>query len=307
MFSVMSHPAKSVVARIGTLAALALALPLPAAAPAARPAAGLCLSARCRRRASRRTCAMRAPTISPAGRCPATTPPNACCGARWRRRSPACRPISPRRSLGLKVYDCYRPTRAVARLRALGARAPTTTRPSASTPRSTRAGCSPLGYIAAHSAHSTGIAVDLTLVARDAPPAPPFDRARALTAPAPAPAAQRAPDNSLDMGTGFDCFDDSEPHGERRDHARAEALARRAASPPCAGAAFTIISANGGTSRFGARPAQAYDFPIEPRVRGDATGLAPPLASAAAPLATSPASSRYTPPASRPARPSRSP
>ena len=56
---------------------------------------------------------MRAPTISPAIRCPAMTPPNACCGATWRRRLPKVQADLAKQSLGLKVYDCYRPTRAV--------------------------------------------------------------------------------------------------------------------------------------------------------------------------------------------------
>ena len=46
-------------------------------------------------------------------------------------------------NLGLKVYDCYRPTRAVAAFARWAQAAPTTARPSASTPSSTSAGCSP--------------------------------------------------------------------------------------------------------------------------------------------------------------------
>ena len=46
---------------------------------------------------------------------------NACCGARPPKRSSACRPISRRENLGLKVYDCYRPTRAVRAMAGLGA------------------------------------------------------------------------------------------------------------------------------------------------------------------------------------------
>ena len=62
------------------------------------------------------------------------------------------------------------------------------------------------GYIASHSRHSAGTAVDLTLVALPPRQVAPFDRAPPF-APCTAPAAQRAPDNSLDMGTGFDCLD----------------------------------------------------------------------------------------------------
>src|SRR5262249_46635403 len=63
-----------------------------------------------------------------------------------------------------------------------------------------------LGYIATRSAHSTGTAVDLTLVARPTAPAAAFDPA-ANYGSCTGPAAERAPDDSLDMGTGYDCFD----------------------------------------------------------------------------------------------------
>ncbi len=107
-------------------------------------------------------------------------------------------------NLGLKVYDCYRPARAV-RAFARWARQSddgTTKRFYPKLEKRTLFN----GYIAAHSAHSTGNAVDLTLVPRPTPPAPPYDPA-ARYGPCTAPADQRAPDNSLDMGTGFDCLD----------------------------------------------------------------------------------------------------
>ena len=75
------------------------------------------------------------------------------------------------------------------------------------------------GYIAARSGHSTGAAVDLTLVALApsvaAPVAPAVADAPAASAAASgsrsractAPASQREADDSLDMGTGYDCFD----------------------------------------------------------------------------------------------------
>jgi D-alanyl-D-alanine dipeptidase len=112
-----------------------------------------------------------------------------------------------RENLSLKVYDCYRPTRAVRafmRWANDGARAAPTKRFFPALEKRTLFAS---GYIAAHSAHSTGSAVDLTLIARPAAPAPPFDRSAAY-GPCTGPAAQRAPDNSLDMGTGYDCFDE---------------------------------------------------------------------------------------------------
>ncbi len=56
------------------------------------------------------------------------------------------------------------------------------------------------------SKHSTGTTVDLTLTRRPATPAPAYDPA-ARYGPCTGPAAKRAPDNSIDMGTASDCFD----------------------------------------------------------------------------------------------------
>jgi len=112
-----------------------------------------------------------------------------------------------KQSLGLKVYDCYRPARAV---RAF-ARWSQTPDPAPSTkrffPALEKRTLFAQGYIAARSAHSTGTAVDLTLIALPPARAPHYDRAAAY-GPCTGSADKRAPDASLDMGTGFDCFDD---------------------------------------------------------------------------------------------------
>jgi D-alanyl-D-alanine dipeptidase len=117
-----------------------------------------------------------------------------------------------REQLGLKVYDCYRPARAVSTFARWAQDGKDDGKDAGAGkrffPRLEKRALFNGGYIAAHSAHSAGNAVDLTLIARGAPPAPAFDR-NAAYGPCTAPAAQRAPDNALDMGTGFDCFDDS--------------------------------------------------------------------------------------------------
>ena len=108
--------------------------------------------------------------------------------------------------LGLKVYDCYRPARAVRAMAQWahdGASGRATKR---FFPKLEKRNLFALGYIATRSAHSTGTAVDLTLVARPPPSAAPFDPAAAYGSCIGA-AAERAPDDSLDMGTGYDCFD----------------------------------------------------------------------------------------------------
>ena len=108
--------------------------------------------------------------------------------------------------LSLKVYDCYRPLRAVQAMAAWandGRPETTTKRFFPKLHKSTLFG---MGYISSQSKHSSGNTVDLTLIARMGAPAAAFDP-RAAYGPCTAPAEARSPDNSVDMGTGFDCFD----------------------------------------------------------------------------------------------------
>jgi zinc D-Ala-D-Ala dipeptidase len=108
------------------------------------------------------------------------------------------------RGLSLKVYDCYRPQKAVdafvawAKSSALGVQR--------FFPRVPKAELLKKGYIEPVSNHSRGIAVDVTLIVAGAAAAKAFDPL-ATYGGCISPAAMRAPDNSLDMGTGFDCFD----------------------------------------------------------------------------------------------------
>jgi D-alanyl-D-alanine dipeptidase len=105
--------------------------------------------------------------------------------------------------LSLKVYDCYRPQRAVnAMARWAGSREDNTT--TRFYPGLEKRTLFAQGWIALRSRHSAGTAVDLTLVSAGSA-APAFDP-RAHYGDCSGPAARRSPDNSLDMGTSFDCF-----------------------------------------------------------------------------------------------------
>ena len=172
-----------------------------------------------------------------------------------------------RENLSLKVYDCYRPTRAVRAFMRwaqepdkVGAREAPTKRFFPTLEKRTLFAS---GYIAAHSAHSTGSAVDLTLIQRPAAQAPPFDRSAAYGS-CTGPAAQRAPDASLDMGTGFDCFD-------ARSHTASRAIAAEAQR--WRALLVAAMRARGLHNyfrewwhfSFGPRAGQAYDFAIEAR------------------------------------------
>jgi D-alanyl-D-alanine dipeptidase len=109
------------------------------------------------------------------------------------------------KGMGLKVYDCYRPARAVA---AFVDWAKEPDDPNAKTvyyPAIEKRALFP-GYIATRSSHSRGATVDLTLVKLDAA-APSEAPTQPTTAPCTAPSELRSADKSLDMGTSFDCFD----------------------------------------------------------------------------------------------------
>lgn len=109
-------------------------------------------------------------------------------------------------NLTLKVYDCYRPQRAVLSFVAWAKqkdRAPPTRR---FFPNLRKEQLVPLGYIAEQSSHPRGVAVDLTLVQLPVATVP-LPNPKVTYAPCTAKAAQRVPDNAVDMGTGYDCFD----------------------------------------------------------------------------------------------------
>jgi D-alanyl-D-alanine dipeptidase len=110
------------------------------------------------------------------------------------------------RDLSLKVYDCYRPMRAVRSFVEWGKRPDPHPPTKRFFPGLDKSELVPRGYIAAQSMHSRGIAIDLTLVMVPAAAAAPLDPAAAY-GPCTAAEAKRAPDNSIDMGTGYDCFD----------------------------------------------------------------------------------------------------
>lgn len=125
--------------------------------------------------------------------------------------------------LSLKVFDCYRPRRAV---QAFVAWAGSTDdgKTRYYYPNVSRKALLARGYIGRSSNHSKGIAVDLTLVRRPVSQGnsvgtrPVADNAEAPRGVACTQTSDRAFDaNSLDMGTMFDCFD-------RKSHTQAAGL-----------------------------------------------------------------------------------
>ena len=111
-----------------------------------------------------------------------------------------------RQKLSLKMFDCYRPARAVADMVAWSKNGKETPADRRYNPAFRKADLFRLGYIATRSGHSTGAALDLTLVDLTADNSAKFDSAKAY-ADCTAPAEARAPEGSVDMGTGYDCSD----------------------------------------------------------------------------------------------------
>ncbi|WP_435208448.1 M15 family metallopeptidase [Micromonospora sp. bgisy143] len=106
----------------------------------------------------------------------------------------------------LKVYDCYRPQPAVDDFVAWSKRPGEQQTKAEFYPDVAKGRLFADGYIGAPTAHSRGSTLDLTLVDEPAASQPPYRPGQSLVA-CTAPRAQRFPDNSIDMGTGFDCFD----------------------------------------------------------------------------------------------------
>ncbi len=135
--------------------------------------------------------------------------------------------------LGLMVYDCYRPQRAVDDFVAWS-RAPGAATNPRHHPVVPKSELFQRGYIALHSGHSRGSTVDLTLVRAGA-------RRRSATRESDCRsiAGPVAPDGSVNMGTTFDCLDerahtaDSEasPEAQRNRTRLRDAMQRRGFVP----------------------------------------------------------------------------
>jgi len=106
----------------------------------------------------------------------------------------------------LKVYDCYRPQRAVDHFVRWAEDLDDQTMKGEFYPDVDKTRLFEDGYIAEKSGHSRGSTMDLTIVKLPAEPTRPYVPGEPLV-PCYAPQSERFPDNSVDMGTGYDCFD----------------------------------------------------------------------------------------------------
>jgi len=106
--------------------------------------------------------------------------------------------------LSLKTYDCYRPQRAVDNFASWAKKLQNTKMKREFYPGVNKVHLFEQGYIAYHSGHSRGSTFDVTIVPSNSI-IPTYDEHVPQVA-CTQKKSLRTPDNSLDFGTGFDCF-----------------------------------------------------------------------------------------------------
>eukprot|EP01117_Protostelium_nocturnum_P001379 TRINITY_DN11693_c0_g1_i1.p1 TRINITY_DN11693_c0_g1~~TRINITY_DN11693_c0_g1_i1.p1 ORF type:complete len:251 (+),score=57.07 TRINITY_DN11693_c0_g1_i1:41-793(+) len=109
--------------------------------------------------------------------------------------------------ISLKVYDCYRPQRAVDNFVNWSQNITDQLTKDEFYPNVNKADVFKLDYVAHKSGHTRGSTVDVTLVPLPPAKEPEYKVGEKLY-PCFNPAEKRWPDNMMDFGTGYDCFDD---------------------------------------------------------------------------------------------------
>lgn len=110
-----------------------------------------------------------------------------------------------KKNLSLKVYDCYRPVTAVEDFVNWSKEMSDQKMKAEFYPRVSKTNLFHDGYIAYHSGHSRGSTVDLTII--HPKQQQPIFRPNQKLISCIAPIQKRFHDNSIDMGTGYDCLD----------------------------------------------------------------------------------------------------
>lgn len=165
----------------------------------------------------------------------------------------------------LKVYDCYRPQRAVNHFVRWAKNVPDQRMKREFYPRVAKSVLFDDGYIAAKSGHSRASTVDLTLVKLPGRRQPTWTSRSGLQ-PCYAPASRRFADNSVDMGTGFDCFDTRSHTADRRS-TRTQRANRALLVNAMARRGFTNLAEEWWhyTLKQEPYPATYFDFPVARR------------------------------------------
>jgi zinc D-Ala-D-Ala dipeptidase len=177
------------------------------------------------------------------------------------------------RKLSLKMLDCYRPQRAVDDMMAWAQNGTETAAEHRYNPAFAKSDLFRLGYIATHSGHSTGAALDLTLVDLTADNAAVFDPHMSY-ADCTAPAVRRAPEGSIDMGTGYDCSD-LKAHTAARTITSDQRGARNELVTLMMRQGFVNYAKEWWHFSLPGAATTAYDFPIRPRRSSSSQGTRP--------------------------------
>jgi zinc D-Ala-D-Ala dipeptidase len=168
-----------------------------------------------------------------------------------------------KQKLSLKMFDCYRPGRAVADMVAWSRNGKETAAERRYNPAFRKADLFRLGYIATYSGHSTGSALDLTLVDLTTDNSANFDSTKSY-ADCTAPVEARAPEGSVDMGTGYDCSD-LKSHTAARSITPSQRSWRNTLRAAMARQGFVNYSKEWWHFSLPGTGGQAYDFPISRR------------------------------------------
>lgn len=165
--------------------------------------------------------------------------------------------------LSLKMFDCYRPARASLDMVQWSQNGHETAAERRYNPRIAKTELFRLGYIASRSQHSTGAALDLTLVDLKADNSGQFDSSKAY-ADCTAPVAARAPEGSVDMGTGYDCTD-AKGHTAAPSITTDQRAWRKRLVTAMARQGFVNYAKEWWHFSLPGAGGAAYDFPIQPR------------------------------------------
>jgi len=166
-------------------------------------------------------------------------------------------------NLSLKMFDCYRPARASLDMVKWSQNGHETAAERRYNPKIPKTELFRLGYIASRSQHSTGAALDLTLVDLKADNSAKIDPAKPY-ADCTAPVEARLPEGSVDMGTGYDCTD-TKGHTAATSITPEQRAWRRRLVAAMAKQGFVNYSKEWWHFSLPGAGGAAYDFPIAPR------------------------------------------
>ncbi|ULL01683.1 M15 family metallopeptidase [Bradyrhizobium sp. I71] len=166
-------------------------------------------------------------------------------------------------NLSLKMFDCYRPARASLDMVKWSQSGHETAAERRYNPNIPKTELFRLGYIASRSQHSTGAALDLTLVDLKADNSGSYDPSKTY-ADCTAPVAMRAPEGSVDMGTGYDCTD-VKGHTAVTSINPEQRTWRKRLVAAMARQGFVNYSKEWWHFSLPGAGGAAYDFPIQPR------------------------------------------